>query len=83
MLAEGKEHARRVIADARQVRYSVAASAQMGPSRQEVSPALIKSFDQLLELAETLLSEQDLYESRLHRSRHAEPAIMLPSSHPQ
>lgn len=80
MLVEGKEHARQIITEARQVRHSVAASPTLGPSGH---PQLIKSFDQLLELAETLLCEQEMYESRLHRSRNPDTSLPHSGSHPQ
>jgi hypothetical protein len=83
MLAEGKEHARQIIAEARQVRCSAAATPTPGSPGGDADSMLIKSFDQLLELAETLLSEQERYESRLHRSRRVDPNPSLPTMHPQ
>lgn len=67
MLAERKEHARQVLNQARQIRRTVG-TPLLGASRQSVPPRLIESYDQLLELVESLLADQEQYESRLHRS---------------
>lgn len=83
MLPEQKEHARQILHQARQIRHTVSVSPALGSSRQGVPPLLIESYDQLLELAESLLAEQEQYESRLHRTRMIDPSTAVGSSHPQ
>lgn len=68
MLEEEKEHARQVLREARQIRRTFGSDVTLGGTRPAVALSFVKSYDLLLELAESLLSEQDQYESRLHRS---------------
>lgn len=73
MLEERKEHARRVLQEARLIRRTFGTAGELGGGRQGVPLSLLKSYDQLLELADSLLDEQDLYESRLHRTPFVDP----------
>ena len=68
MLPERKEHARQIIEEARQIRCMFGSAGLSGAGRQGALLSMLKSYDQLLELADSLLSEQEQYESRLHRS---------------
>lgn len=73
MLAEGKQHARQVIEEASRIRSMVGSAGSLGAGRTPVPLSLLKSYDQLLELAKSLLDERDHYESRLHRSPFVDP----------
>lgn len=83
MLQEGKEQARRIIAEARKIRCSADFSSALGSTAASASHRFIRTFDELLELAESLLAEQETYESRLHRSHTPAPDLPLPNVHHQ
>ena len=85
MFPERIEHAQaqEIIAGAWQVRRSLANAAALDSRCQTIPPQLLKSFDQLLGLAECLLAERKQYESRLHRSHLIEPAAGLPAQQAQ
>jgi hypothetical protein len=70
MLWEGKEQARHAIDEAKRVREAL--SAADGLDATKMLPRVLRSLGQMIDLAESLLGEQEQYESRLHRS-HPSP----------
>jgi hypothetical protein len=71
MLGEEKEQARHVIAEAKRIRAAL--STIDGVDSAKMLPLVLRSLGQMIDLAESMLGEQEKYESRLHR-RHISPA---------
>lgn len=67
MLGEEIELARQALHQAKQVRDALSGSDER-ESRARLQPMVLRSLTQMIELAETLLTEQEKYESRLHRT---------------
>lgn len=71
MLGEEKEQSLHVIAEAKRIRGAVAVVD--GDDAAKMLPLVLRSLGQMIDLAESMLGEQQKYESRLHRT-HVSPA---------
>lgn len=67
------EHARQVLMEARRVRQAAAGDVLDG----DAALPLFKSLSDLIDVAESLLSQRQEMESRLHRSRVFPPGTSL------
>lgn len=66
MLGEEKEQALHVIAEAKRIRGALSAVEGVDPAK--MLPLVLRSLGQMIDLAESMLGEQEKYESRLHRT---------------
>lgn len=66
MLGEEKEQAVHTIAEAKRIRGAL--SVVEGVDSARMLPLVLRSLGQMIDLVESMLGEQEKYESRLHRT---------------
>jgi hypothetical protein len=81
MLWEGKEQGIQAIAEARRVRDALLGAD--GDDLAKMLPLVLRSLGQMIDVSESLICEQEKYESRLHRTHSSPAAVSLHTSAPQ